>query len=95
MTNLYNSRKIYLAPNPDTVKETFVYMGRRYFLLCDIALISEENKYHFCPPPDRGFYWKIPIKDFNTAKNSYLKNKAVFLKENGYLKSGGQKAFDF
>lgn len=92
MTNIIpNTQKLYLAPNPDLVKETFSYMGRRYFLLFDKALISEPNRYSICPPPDRGFYLKLPIKDYKDAKSRYEENRIKFLKAVGYLNEGVSK----
>jgi hypothetical protein len=92
MTNIIpNTQKLFLAPNPALVKETFSFMGRRYFLLSDMALISEPNKHSFCPPADRGFYLKLPIKDFKEAKKRYENNRIKFLKAVGYLNEGGEK----
>lgn len=92
MSNIIpNTQKIYLCPNPALVKETFVLFGRRYFLLADTALISEPNKYSFCPPADRGFYLKLPKKDFFNAKKRYEENRIKWLKAVGYLNKGGEK----
>lgn len=91
-----NSQRLYLAPNPQLVKDTFVYMGRRYFLLKDYALINEVNKYNFLPPANRGFYLKLPKKDFKDMKKRYEENKIKCLKSVGYLKAGGtQSTFSF
>lgn len=91
-----NTQKLFLSPNPQLVKDTFVYMGRRYFLLSDHALISEQNKNHFLPPADRGFYVKLPKKDFKDMKKRHEENKTKWLKAIGYLKAGGvQNSFAF
>ena len=95
MVIIPNSRKLFLAPNPHLLEDHFVYMGRRYFLLSDYALISEPNQI-FLPPADRGFYIKLPKKDFKDMKKLYEENKTKWLKAIGYLKAGGvQSSFDF
>lgn len=91
-----NNQRLFLAPNPQLVKDTFLYMGRRYFLLADMALINEPNRNNFLPPADRGFYIKLPKKDFKDMKKRYEDNKIKFLKAVGYLKAGGvQDSFTF
>jgi len=91
MSIMQNSYQVYFAPNPKLVKDHFVLNGRRYFLLSDYALINEPNKNNFLPPPDRGFYLKLPIKDFKEAKALYDLKKNDWLKTVGYLNEGVKK----
>jgi len=87
-----NTQRVFLPPNPFLVLDSFVYMGRRYFLLSDHALISEPNRHGFLPPADRGFYLKLPKKDFKDTKKRYEENKVKWLTSIGYLKAGGVQA---
>lgn len=91
-----NSQKVYTCPT--LYKDTFVFEGKRYYLLSDIALVSDYGKYGFLPPHGRGFYLKISKKEFHAKKLSAMNAHQNYLKalDSGYLKSGGtQTTFDF
>lgn len=99
MSNIIpNTRKLYMAPNPYSIKEKFVFEGRRYFLLDNRALVSDYGKYGMLPPEDKGFYLEIPKGDFKKIKARYIDYIQRIFKatECGYLKSGGEQlSFDF
>jgi len=70
-----NTQKLYLAPHG--YKDHFIYLGRRYYLTTDKALVSDYGKYGMCPPAGRGFYLVISKKEFKEAKELFelQKNK--------------------
>lgn len=95
MSNIIpNTQKVYLYPNPKLIKEKFSFMGRLYILLNDYALISEPNS--MVPAEGRGFFNKLPKKDFKDMKKKYEENRTKWLIKVGYLKEGGvQNSFSF
>lgn len=99
MTNIIpNTRKLYLSPNRDLVKDKFVFEGRRYYLLDNRALVSDYGRYGMLPPEDKGFYIEIPKGDFKKIKARYIDYIQRIFKATdcGYLKSGGEQlSFDF
>jgi hypothetical protein len=85
-----NTQKLYLAPH--VYIDHFIYLGQRYYLTADKALISDYGKYGMCPPAGRGFYLVISKKEFKEAKASYELQKINFNKAiNGYLNRGVEK----
>ena len=89
-----NTQKIFLYPNPSLIKEKFSFMGRLYILLNDYALISEPSS--MVPAEGRGFFHKLPKKDFKDMKKKYEENRIAWLTKVGYLKAGGtQLTFSF
>lgn len=84
------SQKLYIAPTNYT--EHFVYLGRRYYLTADKALISDYGKYGMCPPMGRGFYVAISKKEFKEAQLGYQLQKINWQKAlSGYLNNGVEK----
>lgn len=85
-----NSQKLYLTPHGFT--DHFIYLGRRYYLTMNRALISDYGKYGMCPPAGRGFYLVISKKEFKEAKSLYELQKINWNKAlNGYLNKGVEK----
>lgn len=94
MSNIIpNTQKFYISPNPDLVKEKFVFEGRRYYLLDSYALVSDYGKYGMLPPEGKGFYLEIPKGDFKKIKARYIEQiqKIIYATKCGYLNKGGEK----
>lgn len=85
-----NSQKVYLAPSG--FKDHFIYLGRRYYLTTDKALVSDYGKYGMCPPAGRGFYLVISKKEFKEAKSLFELQKINWTNAlNGYLNKGVER----
>lgn len=85
-----NTQKLYLSPV--NYKETFIYLGRRYYLTFTHALISDYGDYGMLPPVGKGFYLILPKKDYKKAKEGYELQKINWYKAlKGYLNNGGEK----
>jgi hypothetical protein len=62
-----------------------------------MALVSDYGDYGILPPIGKGFYLKLPMKDFKEAKTLYFEKKQAYSKAQraGYLNAGGQQTFSF
>lgn len=86
-----NTLKLY--PCPTSYLDHFVLNGRRYYKTAVRCLISDFGKYGMLPPKGRGWYLKIPTKDFNEAKKLYeIKRKEFNDRLNGNPNKGVQNS---
>lgn len=85
-----NSQKIYFAPS--SFIEHFIYLGRRYYLTANRAIVSDYGKFGMCPPAGRGYYLLISKKEFKEAKELFELQKINFRKAlDGYLNKGVER----